>query len=203
MGREASPERPAVDSQVAEDVETRARDARRRGDRRAVLTILMESYGARIYGVCRAALRDAALAKDVHQQVFVQAFRDLDRFGERSTFCSWLYAIARNRCLDALDGRRRWLSRFTMPGSLPEPASAEAAADEQIGRRASHQALAGCLDQLRPHIRMAVLLRFGEGLTFEEIARVSRERSAAVQMRVMRALPILRKCLDAQAGGGA
>jgi DNA-directed RNA polymerase specialized sigma24 family protein len=43
---------------------------------------------------------------------------------------------------------------------------------------------------------VAVLLRYEEGLSYEEIGRMSRERPPTVQARVARALPVLRRCLD-------
>ncbi len=54
-----------------------------RGEFRAALTALMTQHGVAVYRFCRQMVRDEALADDVHQQVFVQAFRDLPRFERR------------------------------------------------------------------------------------------------------------------------
>jgi len=43
---------------------------------------------------------------------------------------------------------------------------------------------------------MAVLLRFQEGLPYEEMGRMCREKPATLQARVTRALPLLRRCLE-------
>ncbi|MEO7729991.1 MAG: sigma-70 family RNA polymerase sigma factor, partial [Kofleriaceae bacterium] len=78
-----------------------------RGDTRAASCCLQQRHGRAVYRFCREALQDAALADDVHQQVFIAALRDLATFRRRSTVRTWLFAIARNRVLDAIKARRR------------------------------------------------------------------------------------------------
>src|SRR3979409_69210 len=68
---------------------------------------LMQRYGTSVYRYCRESLRDVALAEDVQQQVFIAVFRDLPAFGRRSSLRTWVFAIARNRVLDAAKSRRR------------------------------------------------------------------------------------------------
>src|SRR5215510_2821117 len=76
-------------------------------DRRAALGELMDAYGKIVLGFCLRMLRDRELANDVMQQVFLEAYRDFDRFQGRSSPRTWLLAIANNRCLDALRSKRR------------------------------------------------------------------------------------------------
>ena len=58
------------------------------------------------------------------------------------------------------------------------------------------RALDDCLAQLTPEVRAAVLMRFQQGLRYDEIARGTGERSGTLHMRVTRALPVLRRCLE-------
>src|SRR5215510_7727099 len=74
-------------------------------DMTGALRCLMQRHGTSVYRYCREALRDPVLAEDVHQQVFIAAFRDLPKFHRRSTVRTWLFAIARNRVLDAAKSR--------------------------------------------------------------------------------------------------
>src|ERR1051325_6064382 len=48
-----------------------------RGERAAALTALMRRHGVAVYRYCREELHDRTLADDVHQQIFIQAHRDL------------------------------------------------------------------------------------------------------------------------------
>jgi RNA polymerase sigma factor (sigma-70 family) len=172
-----------------------------RGDRTLALTRLMQRHGDEIHRFCVGMLEDRALADDVHQAVFVQAYEGLANFrgdGSERSWRAWLFGIARHRCLDAQRARKRWRWRF---GRAPE-AAPEAVAPEpiELGEHdGTTAALLDCLRGLPPHVRVAVLLRYEEGLPYEEIARLSRESAAAVQMRVARALPALRDCIAGKA----
>ncbi len=178
-------------------LESEVLDALEQGDRKGALTILMQAYGDDIYRHCRLVVRDSALADDVHQTVFVQAYRDLPRFSRRSTIRTWLYGIARHRCLDALKARRRWLRRFELADALPEAADVGPRADDQLSAVGVASALEAALDELKPRVRIAVLLRFREDMSYQEMAEVCGERPATLQARVARAMPRLRKRLAA------
>lgn len=168
-----------------------------RGDERGALTALMGRYGAPVYRFCRQMLRDEALTDDVHQQVFVQAYRDLARFERRSALRTWLFGIARHRCLDAIKIEGRRGRRFPLDD---EPGEGDAATGPSVVDRLAAaelaEALEHCLDELAPGTKAAVLLRFREGLGFEEMAALHDEKPGTLQARVARALPVLRKCLE-------
>jgi RNA polymerase sigma-70 factor (ECF subfamily) len=182
---------------LAETTDADAREALAAGDLRRAITLLMDSYGDELYRHVRLVVADADLADEVHQSVFVQAYRDLDRFEGRSSFRSWLYAIARHRCLDALKLRRRFLRRFRLGAPSPERADPRPGADERLATVSAGKALERCLAKLAPEVRIAVLLRCQEGLTYEEMSVISGEKPATLQARVARALPKLRDMLVA------
>jgi RNA polymerase sigma-70 factor (ECF subfamily) len=170
-----------------------------RGAVAAALHALMERHGVGVYRYCRSALRDQALADDVHQQVFLDAFRDLHRFRGRSTLRTWLFSIARNRVLDTAKARRRRQARsdFTRPGTATDPSPL-------LGRRLHDErldeALASSLDEIDPDVRTAVLLHFQQGFTFEEIATITGGKAGTLQMRVARALPVLSALIQSRTG---
>jgi len=178
------------------DAERVALDALDAGDLKTALTVLMDAYGTPVYRFCRFMVTDPDLAEDAHQMTFVQAYESLGRFSRRSTLRTWLFSIARHRCLDAVKVAGRRKARFEAVAETPEERLDEPAADERLVQRARREALAGCLDELRPEVRTAVLLRFQEELSYPEIARVSGDQAATLQARVARALPVLRTCLE-------
>jgi RNA polymerase sigma-70 factor (ECF subfamily) len=174
-------------------------------ERRTLLAALMREHGNEIYRFCFSMLGDRALADDVHQSVFVDAFEALARLADRSKARAWLYGIARHRCLDAAKARRRWNWRFVL-----SPDAGEREADHQADESSDLttdaprlSALLACVRGLPPHVRAAVLLRYEEDLPYEEIARMSRERAATLQMRVARGLVSLRTCIAKKIGDGS
>lgn len=180
------------------DPEQAALEALNRGDREGALNVLMDAFGVAVYRYCRQMVVDPDLADDVHQLTFVQAFEGLARFARGSSLRTWLFGIARHRCLDALKSRRRRTARFEAPGELPERPAAGRAVEDLLAARSVTRALERCLAELAPPIRTAVLLRYQEGLAYPEMAEVCRDRPATLQARVARALPVLRRCIERQ-----
>jgi RNA polymerase sigma-70 factor, ECF subfamily len=165
--------------------------------RSTALGLLMRRHGTAVYRFCREELHDATLADDVHQQIFIEAHRDLPRFGGRSTLRTWLFGIARHRVLDAAKSRRRAAAHIEEDDTAdaPDPSPPPS---EQLDEARLQQALVGCLAGLGAHVRSALLLRYQQGFTFDEMAQVCDEKPGTLQARVMRALPILRACIEAR-----
>ena len=178
---------------VVPDVQAEALAALERGQYERVLTILMRAYGTDIYRYCRLMVGEVDLADDVHQTVFVEAYRDLASFSRRSSLRTWLLGIARHRCLDALKRARRWQRRFTLVEELPPVEDGRPDTQADLEREAVQTSLRAALLRLDPDVRSAVLLRFHEGLSFEEMSVLTGERATTLQARVARALPKLRK----------
>jgi RNA polymerase sigma factor (sigma-70 family) len=178
--RERAGEAEAVDDEVREALDGQ--------DRARALSLLMGAFGAPIYRYCHRMV-GAELVDDVHQLTFVAAYESLDGFRGESSARAWLFAIARHRCLDALRRRRR---RAGDDDERGEVASSVSAIDGRLGAR---DVLEKCFQLLEPRVRDAVILRYQEGYSYPEMAALCGEEPAALQMRVARALPLLRKCI--------
>jgi len=63
---------------------------------------LLGQYREHVFRWCLSRVRDPDLALDLSQDVLLNAYRKLDTFDGRARFSSWIFAIARNRCLNAL-----------------------------------------------------------------------------------------------------
>lgn len=84
--------------------------ALRAGDRQAVLQGLMERYRQKVMHLAFSMLRDPALAEDIAQSAFVKLWQALPRYDGRAALSTWLYTIARNTCLTALEREQRVVS---------------------------------------------------------------------------------------------
>jgi len=178
------------------DSEAAVLEALSRGDRKRALTLLMGLYGKSTFSYCRHMLGDAAVAEDVHQTTFVQAYTDFGRFGGRSSLRNWLQGIARHRCLDMLKMRRREDKHVERPETAPEVPGTERSAEEQLQVGSISKHLAECLGRLSAEVRDAVVLRYMEQLSYEEMAKLTGTRAATLQMRVARAMKGLRECVE-------
>jgi RNA polymerase sigma-70 factor (ECF subfamily) len=140
------------------------------------------SYQPQVYSLCCRLLRRPVDAEDVAQTVFVRAFRELSRFRGDSAVRTWLYRIAVNESLGALRRRRE----TTEP--LDDCHIAELSGDgwrgEAIVERLAVRAALNCL---KPDQRAILVLRFWEGLSYDDISRVLGISLPAVKMRLLRA----------------
>lgn len=189
-GREATPMKRFAD--IPPD-EKEAWEAREAGDLDQVLTALFQLYGQSVYRFCINMVGNLA-AEDVHQTIFLQAFKALPHFQGGSSLRTWLYSIASHRCLDELKRRRR--DRIEPTDPLPERPDQCGNPEKRLENIGLRDALEECLKGLAPKILAAVLLRLVEALSYPEMSEILGERPATLQARVSRALPVLRKCIE-------
>jgi RNA polymerase sigma-70 factor (ECF subfamily) len=161
---------------------------------------LIQRHGPGVRRYCCEALHDAALADDVYQQVFIEVFRDLPRFERRATLRFWLRAIARHRVLDAAKKRRSARNYFTDGGCVADASDLGPSVAECLDDARVRAALLASVAELPAASRAALLLHYEQGLSFAEIARNCRERSGTLCARVARALPMLRRRIEARLG---
>ena len=172
-------------------------------DRRAALAEMMQEHGKAVLGFCLRVTQDAMMAEDVTQQVFLEAYRDLDRFEGRSSPRTWLFSIASHRCFDALRNEQRRTKRL-----VADEEAAAAVADPGTGpfdgldRRRLGAALDDCMALLSPDVRATVLLRFQTGLGYRELAEMLGASADTLQVRVSRALPVLKRCMERKGWNG-
>jgi RNA polymerase sigma-70 factor (ECF subfamily) len=163
---------------------------------------LYQRYASGAYRLCYSLLLHQQDAEDVLQDTFVYAFKNLRRFDPRkSAFKTWLYTIAVSRCRN-LYRRKAWFSLdFSQLLSLnlaaPRSETPEAAFDQQHLKTTVQQALG----ELSPRLREALVLRYGHGLTYREIAEIMNCPAKTAESRVRLAHEQLRTTL-AQDGRG-
>ena len=139
-------------------------------------------YYDRVYRFLLALSGDPNQAEDLTQEVFLHLFRTIGSYREQGQFRAYLYRIAYCLCVDAARQRK------TEP--LPEDMADTLMPFEAVENRDMAERL---LANLPPEQREAVLLRYGEGLKYREIAAVTGQPLRTVQSRVRKALKTLRE----------
>jgi RNA polymerase sigma-70 factor, ECF subfamily len=155
-------------------------------------------YERRIYAFVSNSCRSSADAREVTQDTFVKAFQAIDQFDPRFAFASWLFTIARRKCID--------LHRAAPP--VPEPDAPELAPQpdpaESLARAEDRQALWTLASRLLPEAQFQALwLRYAEDMTVAEIARVLRKTRTHVKVLLFRARQALARKLRAAPQGRA
>ena len=130
-------------------------------------------------------------AEEAIQDAFLRAFRALGSYEDRERFSAWLTRILINQCRTI----RARVQRREEVFSHLDLADAELFADVENADNAWPD-LERALAQLPPDQREAVVLRYADDLTYEEMARVTGAGESALKMRVQRAFARLRALLQ-------
>jgi len=180
---------PALDRSGDDDEHSLTRAAAA-GDRRA-FAALYERHLDAVYRYCYFRLRSVAEAEDVTADVFHRALVAMPRYQPRRPFLAFLYTIARNAIVDRARAARPnapFEDALAHPSDAPGPDAHALAADQaQVVRMA--------IRELSPLQQEIVILRFIEGRTTKEIAKITGKRESTIRGIQMRALAGLRGIL--------
>ncbi len=163
----------------------------RTADDRLAFGELVHRHQSAVRGFLRHLLRhDDALADDLAQETFLQAYRSLSRFRGEASFSTWLLGIAFNQHRNA---RRRWRA----PVTPAEIENADTAVPAATFRSDWRHDLALALRELSSDERLAVHLAYEQGLSHSEIAALVAWPLGTVKTHVARSKEKLRHLLAA------
>lgn len=140
-----------------------------RGERDA-FRALFEAYRSKVYSIALRFSGDEAAAMDIAQDTFVKLFSCIGEFRGESSFDTWIYRLVVNSCLD--HRRRGWRLMpllDELAASLRAPASSSL---DDLLRSERGERVRAAIDRLPPDLRIVVVLRYTEGLSYDEIADV-------------------------------
>jgi RNA polymerase sigma-70 factor (ECF subfamily) len=167
----------------------------RRGAR-AALRALFDAHGGRVYSIARHFFGgDDARARDVTQDVFVKVMERIGSFEGASRFSTWLYRLTMNTCLDAHRGERR-LVLLADPPEVASTPTDDAPQSQALDRAERTDRVERAVLALSPPLRGVVLLRYFEGLSYEEIAEALDCPPGTVASRLRRAHEALARSLS-------
>ena len=152
--------------------------------------VLVDRHQQSIFRFASGLLGNREEAQDVTQETFLAAFVNLSGYdSSRASLSTWLFTIARNRCLNLLKQRR--------PIALNELDSIRdvASADHFVNQELSQQ-LDRALAALPVEQRSAFVLAEIEELPYADIARIERTSLGTVKSRIHRAKQRLQSLLE-------
>ncbi len=158
----------------------------------AALRQLYERHGSAVYSLAQYILRDAAVAEELTQEIFLTVWNKAEQYqADYARFRTWLLSITRNRAIDQLRRRRR---RIQSALSLDDASVAEEFAPlvEPID---SQRELHLLLRHLPPEQRLAIELCYFQGYTHEEIAAHLHIPLGTLKSRILLGLKKLRAML--------
>ena len=152
---------------------------------------LVDRYYDRCARIAVRILGNREDAEEALQDAFLRAYKALADYDHRERFHAWLARIVVNQCRTVLARTRRREAVFLDVDPLVLDFAAVAPSAERDWPELDH-----ALAQLPPEQREAVVLRYADDLTYEEMSRITGAGQSALKMRVQRAFVRLRALLQ-------
>ncbi|NTW09619.1 MAG: sigma-70 family RNA polymerase sigma factor [Anaerolineaceae bacterium] len=147
---------------------------------------LVEKYQSPVYNLCFRMLGSEVEAEDAAQETFWRAYQALNRYDPNRSFITWLLSIAAHLCIDQQRKRKVTIIEmdeyevFDIADRTPQP-------EARLIHRQEEEIIARSLNQLSDLDRAAVILRYWQGFSEEEIASSLSLTVSAVKSRLHRA----------------
>ena len=168
------------------------------GEREA-FAALVDAYKGAIFNLAFRMTDSYQDADDLSQETFIRAYRNLRQFDPRKRFFTWIYTIGLNLIRNHLKKHGREMTRETAARSSSEAGIDQGAQAERDMMQAQEiRRLEIGLQKLPADLREAVVLRFYQELSFEELATISDASLSAVKMRVYRGLDQLKQLINGE-----
>ena len=146
---------------------------------------LFGRYRDFVFTLCLGLLDHEEDARDATQETFVRVYRSLGQFRGGSSFRTWLYRIAVNtaRRYDQQRQRRQTFPLAVVPPSEPPPRWLE----EWLTQKDWQERVRAVLQELPRSYRTALVLRYFQDLSYQEMAEVQQSSVAGVKAGLHRA----------------
>lgn len=170
-----------------------------KGDKEA-LNLLIKRYLTPIFNYALGFVKDTATAEDLTQEVFVKVWRKIRKFNRQYKFKNWLYAIAKNTCLDYLKKNRvmnfselNLIDYNLLFENLIKETGLSPQAKVELTQETS--ILNSAIDKLPEKYKATVKLHYLSGFKFREIADELKESIETIKSRNRRALLKLKELI--------
>lgn len=151
---------------------------------------LVEQHQRMVFSIALRIVRERGTAEEVAQDVFMELYRSAERLQGEDHVRYWLRRVAVHRATDALRRQARHpesTAELWLEEQHVEPQPGSALGDGVVLRLES---MVGTLPEA---MRVAVVLRYGEEMTPEEIAKMLGQPAATVKSNLQRGLKLLRQ----------
>lgn len=184
-----------VVSQQDQRITPEVLEACRRGDRDA-FRLVYETYKDSVYSMALYFFRgDTATAADITQQVFLKLMDRITQFKGQSEFSTWLHRLVANACVDRTRGAW-WRAPMADPAVL-DSRPVVPGHDVELEQRDQARVIQAALAELTPKIRMAIVLRYFQDLSYDEMASALNCSPGTVASRLSKGHAILGRRLAA------
>lgn len=150
---------------------------------------LIEAFQGPVYNLAYRMLNNSGEAEEAAQEAFIRAWTKLDMYDSDRKFSTWMLSITSNYCIDQIRKRRALLLSIDEP-LPPHPSltsDREKGPEAQMASNEQQELVQGLLQELPEEYRTAVILRYWQEMSYEEIAETTDSTVSAIKSRLFRA----------------
>jgi len=167
--------------------------------------LLVHKYQTDIYRYCHFYMKDLTIAEDFTQETFLKAYEKLSTYDDNYTFKTWLFAIAKNLCINELN-RRNVIPMISLNSKLIVADEDEVELIELVRDMSDNQAeildkkqickhLEECINSLDSSHREVIIMKYFNNLKCSEMAEILNINKGTVWSRLHYAILQLREML--------
>ena len=155
---------------------------------------LFQRHEKIVYHIVLRTMGAGEDVKDISQEVFLKAYRNLSKFDGKSASSTWIYRIAVNTCIDEMR-KRKGKQTYSLDAELEQEdgnyqrqfADTVDTPEQSLIRQELRQEVVTALEQLSPEHKTALVLREMQGFSYEEISEITQTPLGTVKSRISRA----------------
>ncbi|MGE4498161.1 MAG: sigma-70 family RNA polymerase sigma factor [Deferribacterales bacterium] len=162
--------------------------------------LLIRKYQSKLFSTVLHMVKNRELAEDIVQESFLRAFRKLDTLNNRSQFYPWIKRIALNMALNHFEKEKRVLDVETDEdeSSFFENIASGESPEELTLKEEMKRYVRMFVDSLPDRLRVVIILREVEDMSYEEIAEMLNIPLGTVRSRLFNARNIIKERLIKQ-----
>ncbi len=157
---------------------------------------IYDAYRDHVYNLTYYMLGNENDAYDVSQEIFLKLFTSIDQFKHESEFSTWFYRVSINACLDHMRKANRLKTRYvnhTETDSFADTSTEPV--DSLVLRNQINTDIEKAIQTLSPKLRSVMVLRYIDGLSYEDISKILNCSLGTVSSRLNRGYKSLGKAL--------
>ncbi len=167
-----------------------------KGDRQAY-ALLIEAYKGPLFNLAFRMTGSYSDADDLTQEIFIKAYQQLYQFDQKKKYFTWLYTIGINLIRNHLKKKSLDHKHYTAERLFFESqAQRRESGEGNLVSEDSLRKLDTTMQQLSVDVREAIILKYHQDLTFDEVAAITGDTPGAVKMRIYRGLKELKQLMD-------
>ena len=155
-------------------------------------TAVFNRYKNRILNfVLRGYLHDKDNAEDIVQKTFIRVYEYKYKYNTTNQFSTWVYTIAKNLSLNELK-RKRKLITDDDPDDTEKFLAEDESLSQKIEKQNIQELLTKAIELLKPKYREVIVMRYLQGMSYEEISEITSKRINTLKSQSKRGLKQIR-----------